>query len=69
MHIDFSSAIDNARFHAAREEALRRNAGHTVAAQLKVGQWSALPKDGRPPARGRQLSSSATKITPFAHAH
>jgi hypothetical protein len=72
MHIDFSSAIDNARFVAAREEALCRNAGPTVAVQRKSSQWSTLPKGGRPGARGRLSPSpvmKATPVAPVAHAH
>jgi hypothetical protein len=69
MHFDFSSAIENARFFAARAEALRRNAAHPVTVQPNSGPWSPLPKAGRSGARGRPVSSSVPKVTPFAHAH
>ena len=52
MHIDFSSAIDNARLIAERDAALRHYAQHTVAVQLKSSRWCALPAGGRAGARG-----------------
>ena len=68
MHIDFSSAIDNALLTAAREEALRRPTGHTV--RFKSGPWSGLPAHGaRSVSRGRGPSAPVTKANPVAHAH
>lgn len=68
MHIDFSSAIDNALLAAAREEALRRHAGNTV--RFKSSHWSGLPAHGaRPVSRERASSAPVTKANPAAHAH
>ena len=69
MHIDFSSAIDNARLMAARDEALRRNAEHTQAVQLKSSRWSALPRGVRSVTRERAPVAPAAKPKVHAHAH
>ncbi len=68
MHIDFSSAIDNALLLAAREAA-RRHAGHQGAVPSQSGHWNSLPKGGRPSTRGRLSPSSGTKTHPVSHAH
>jgi len=70
MHIDFSSAIDNARLIAARHTALR---SHADAVHFKSAQWGALPSGGRTEARGR-ATFPAVNMKPAAggrsaHAH
>lgn len=67
MHIDFSSAIDNALLVAAREAALRRNARNTV--KFKSSRWSALPNGVRSVSRSRSPSAPVTEATPVVHAH
>ncbi|MDI1318836.1 MAG: hypothetical protein PSW75_01405 [bacterium] len=67
MHIDFSSAIDNARLIAARDEALRPHGEHTVAVQLKSSHWSALAQEVRSGSRRRPSSTPAPKAKPVAH--
>jgi hypothetical protein len=64
LHIDFSSAIDNARFFAAREEAQRRNSGHSGIAQAKAGR----PARGDRPAARSHLSVTP-KLNSSSHAH
>jgi hypothetical protein len=66
MHIDFSSAIDNARLIAERDAALRRYAQHTVAVHLKSSRWCALPPGGRAGARSR-TAVPALSVKPAAH--
>ncbi len=69
MHFDFSSAIDNARFFAARDEAQRRHAGPRVDPDQKSGQWSALPARVRPAEHGRGSSGSLHPVKAATHAH
>lgn len=63
LSIDFSSAIDNARFFAARDEALRRETRPAGAARPPPGPWRALPKTGRP-----VPPATAAKSRPVPHA-
>ena len=65
MHIDFSSAIDNARFFAAREMALRRPASPVVTSRSKSGSGPAVAH--RAPRAPLSGSSSPAKVA--AHAH
>ncbi len=70
MHIDFSSAIDNARFIAARDASLRQP---PVAVQLKSSLWCALPPGDRAETRGRTavpaVSVKSAAGGRSAHAH
>ncbi len=73
MQIDFSSAIDNARFFAAREAALQRAAQPAVAARPNYCRWCALPPGGQAETRGR-AAVPAVNVKPSAngrtaHAH
>ncbi len=71
MHIDFSSAIDNARFIAERDAALRRYAPQTIAVQLKSSRWCALPAVGCPGTRNT-AAVPAANLKPAAgggHVH
>ena len=65
MHIDFSSAIDNARFFAARESALRRPAAPAVMSRPKSG--SGLTAAHR--ALRAHASACVAAAKPSSHAH
>ncbi|MBI2814218.1 MAG: hypothetical protein HYX71_08030 [Opitutae bacterium] len=70
MHIDFSSAIDNARLIAARAAASRQN---SAAVPLTSSRWCALPSGGRGETRGRTAAPAvnikAAAGGRSAHAH
>lgn len=70
MHIDFSSAIDNARFFAARHAAVRP---HSAGIQLKSGRWGAVPSGDRPEVRARAALPAVNIKSPAGgrsvHAH
>lgn len=73
MRFDFCSAIDNARFVAEREAAMRRRTQTAVATPPGPGRWCTLPAGGRTVTRNR-AAVPATKMKPagggnLVHAH
>jgi hypothetical protein len=69
MHFDFNSAIENARFFAARDEALRRQAESVAAAPAKPGRWGRAPAVRWSGSRERVPAAPFTRAERPSHAH